>query len=196
MRTSTRQKIKYYLMLRFQPEQAELKLLTTIERMVAEGKQQLSTLATGSHSKLNEALGISNLAKVVIELTREIQRSHSLGKAMPWMVEGAIKIIDYGLSTKNIFDLCVGTLSFMPPEFNHKQAAYNAEKHDSFSLGISLLEQYGYGKYGRIPKNLNDAHPTSPNKMQVNEHKVMLNGQKHNVYSGFDNTLAMQGITL
>ena len=109
--------------------------------------------------------------------------------------DGNIKIIDYGLSTNKAHNNGAGTSRYMPPESNNK-AIYHAEKHDSFSLGISLLEQYSYGKHGGTLTHLNDAHPTSPNKIKINKQKLMIRGKERNIYSGFDNTLAMQGITI
>lgn len=52
---------------------------------------------------------------------------------------GDIRLIDYGLCSNKIYQRGGATVKYASPEWLEQSQSYNGEKHDSFSLGVTLL---------------------------------------------------------
>jgi len=63
---------------------------------------------------------------------------------------GDIRLIDYGLCSNKIYQRGGATIRYASPEWLEQSRSYNGEKHDSFSLGVTLL--YLNGKLGSPDK--------------------------------------------
>jgi len=104
-----------------------------------------------------------------------------------------IKIIDYGLYTTDIHKNNGGTRLFACPEVFPslgKTHLYNAQKHDSFSLGVCLMEQTRAFEKRETRKELIDS---LGNRYSVDIEPVQVKNKASFHLAGFENTSHLAG---
>jgi serine/threonine protein kinase len=106
---------------------------------------------------------------------------------------GDIKIIDYGLYTTNKYKIGGGTIYFACPEMFPDLGnthLYDAQKHDSFSLGLCLLEQAVVFEKRDTQKKLIDS---LGNSHAVKIYPIQIKNRTGIHFSGFKNTQILAG---